>query len=115
MHEEFGVQVMRVHELLKDVVDDPEGRAYILDRKLIPDEVGVGGAPELRAWMGAMDSETLVAHLIGGVTVAELPEDFRKLAEKAYAGTDFVLPPLPNQLFTRDSSCWIYNGGSTMG
>ena len=110
MHEEFGVQVMRVHELLKDVVDDPEGRAYILDRKLVPNEVGVGGAPELQAWMGEMDSETLVAHLIGGVTVAELPEDFRKLAEKAYAGTDFVLPPLPNQLFTRDSSCWIYNG-----
>ena len=46
MHEEFGVQVMRVHELLRDVVDDPEGRAYILDRKLVPNEVGVGGAPE---------------------------------------------------------------------
>ena len=44
MKEEFGVHVMRVHELLKDVVDDPEGRAYILDRKLVPNEVGVGGA-----------------------------------------------------------------------
>ena len=54
MKEEFGVHVMRVHELLKDVVDDPEGRAYILDRKLVPNEVGVGGAPELRAWMGEM-------------------------------------------------------------
>jgi arginine deiminase len=110
MHFEFGVDVMRVHELLKDVVDDPEGRAYILDRKLVPNEVGPGGAVELRAWMDEMDSQTLVAHLIGGVTVAELPKDFRKLAEKAYAGTEFVLPPLPNQLFTRDSSCWIYNG-----
>ena len=110
MRYEFGVEVMRVHELLKDVVDDPEGRAYILDRKLTPNEVGVGGAPELRAWMDEMDSAKLVEHLIGGVTVAELPDDFRKRAEKAYAGTDFVLPPLPNQLFTRDSSCWIYNG-----
>jgi arginine deiminase len=36
MRYEFGVDVMRVHELLKDVVDDPEGRAYILDRKLVP-------------------------------------------------------------------------------
>ena len=110
MRTEFGVDVMRVHELLQDVVSDPEGRAYILDRKLVPNEVGVGGAAELRAWMGEMDSATLTAHLIGGVTVAELPADFRKLAEKAYAGTDFVLPPLPNQLFTRDSSCWIYGG-----
>jgi arginine deiminase len=110
MRTEFGVDAMRVHELLKEVVDDPEGRAYILDRKLVPNEVGVGGAAELRAWMKEMDSATLTAHLIGGVTVSELPEDFRKLAEKAYAATDFVLPPLPNQLFTRDSSCWIYGG-----
>jgi arginine deiminase len=110
MHEEFDVDVMRVHELLQDVVDDPEGRAYILDRKLVPNEVGVGGAVELRAWMNEMDSTTLVAHLIGGLTVHELPEDFRRIAEKAYPSTDFVLPPLPNQLFTRDSSCWIYGG-----
>jgi arginine deiminase len=110
MHEEFDVDVMRVHELLQDVVDDPEGRAYILDRKLVPNEVGVGGAIELRAWMGEMDSSRLVAHLIGGLTVHELPEDFRRTAEKAYPSTDFVLPPLPNQLFTRDSSCWIYGG-----
>ena len=110
MRAEFGITVWRVHELLKDVVDDPEGRAYILDRKLVPNEVGPGGAVELRAWMNEMDSETLVSHLIGGVTVAELPADFRKLAETVYAGTEFVLPPLPNQLFTRDSSCWIYNG-----
>jgi arginine deiminase len=110
MRAEFNVNVMRVHELLQEVVNDPEGRAYILDRKLVPNEVGVGGAAELRAWMNGLDSATLVAHLIGGVTVQELPEDFRKLVEKAYPGTDFVLPPLPNQLFTRDSSCWIYGG-----
>jgi arginine deiminase len=110
MRAEFGVQVWRVHELLKDVVDDPEGRAYILDRKLVPNEVGVGGADEMRAWMNEMDSTQLVAHLIGGVSVAELPTSIRKTAEKAYAGTEFVLQPLPNQLFTRDSSCWIYNG-----
>ena len=107
---EFGITVWRVHELLEDVVMDPEGRAYILDRKLTPNEVGVGGVPVLRAWMDEMDPVKLVAHLIGGVTVAELPEDIRKFAEKAYAGTEFVIPPLPNQLFTRDSSCWIYNG-----
>jgi arginine deiminase len=110
MRAEFGIQVWRVHELLKDVVDDPEGRAYILDRKVVPNEVGPGGAVELRAWMEEMESEKLVSHLVGGVTVAELPEDFRKLVEKVYSATEFVLPPLPNQLFTRDSSCWIYEG-----
>lgn len=110
MRSEFGIQVMRVHELLEEVVEDPDGRAYILDHKIVPNEVGVGGTAELRVWMDEMDAQTLVAHLIGGVTVAELPTDFRKVAEKAYLGTEFIIPALPNQLFTRDSSCWIYNG-----
>jgi len=110
MSEEFGVVVYRVHELLQDVVDDPEGRAYILDRKIVPNEVGVGGTEVMRGWMDEMDSATLVAHLIGGVTVDELPGELGIFAKKAWGGTEFVLPPLPNQLFTRDSSCWIYNG-----
>jgi arginine deiminase len=110
MHEEFDVHVMRVHELLEDVVADPEGRAFILDRKIVPNEVGVGGAVEMRAWLDEMESSKLVAHLIGGVTVAELPGELGEFARKAYGGTEFVIPPLPNQLFTRDSSCWIYNG-----
>jgi arginine deiminase len=110
MRAEFGITVWRVHELLEDVVKDPDGRAYLLDRKLVPNEVGVGSGVELRAWMDEMDPVKLVAHLIGGLAVAELPDDLRKHIEKAYGATEFVLPPLPNQLFTRDSSCWIYNG-----
>ena len=110
MSEEFGVVVYRVHEMLQDVVDDPEGRAYILDRKLVTNEVGVGGTATMRAWMNEMDPAKLVAHLIGGVTVDELPGELRTFAKKAWGGNEFVLPPLPNQLFTRDSSCWIYGG-----
>ena len=110
MREEFGITVYRLHELLKDVVDDPEGRAYVLDRKLVADEVGVRGVPELRGWMDEMESRQLVSHLIGGVTVSELPAEFRDWALQAYSSTDFVLAPLPNQLFTRDSSAWIYGG-----
>lgn len=110
MREEFGVHVMKVHELLADVADDPEGRAYLLDNRLTQNEVGISGARELRAWMDEMPSTSLVAHLIGGVTVDDLPTDFRAVASKAWAGTEFVLAPLPNQLFTRDSSAWIYGG-----
>ena len=110
MRYEFGVTVYRVHELLKDVVDDPAGRAYILDRRVTPDKVGHGGASTLRAWMDEMESVKLVSHLIGGVTVAELPQEIKSLASKVMAGVDFIINPLPNQLFTRDSSCWIYDG-----
>ena len=31
------------------------------------------------------------------------------LAE-AFGGTDFIIPPVPNTLFQRDPSCWIYDG-----
>jgi len=110
MQEEFGIQVMRVHELLADVVADPDGRSYILDRKLTANEVGIGGVAEMRSWMDEMKPATLAAHLIGGVTMSELPSELQMIAAKAYAGTEFMLPPLPNQLFTRDSSCWIYGG-----
>ena len=106
----YDVQVMRVHELLEDVVATAEGRAYILDRKLTPYDVGVGGAVELRAWMDEMSSTELVTHLIGGLTMAELPKDICPISQEAYGANEFVLPPLPNQLFTRDSSSWIYNG-----
>ncbi len=110
MREEAGVKVMRVHELLEDVVADPEGKAYILDRKITPNEVGVGVVPELRAWLDSLEPVKLVAHLIGGVTIAELPGELGNFARKAWGGGEFVISPLPNQLFTRDSSCWIYGG-----
>ena len=112
MRAEYAITVYRVHELLRDVVDDPAGRAWVLDRKLVPDEVGVVGLSELRSWMDELDSAALVEHLIGGVAVEELPADFRHWAEQAYSPSDFVLAPLPNQLFARDSSSWIYGGVS---
>jgi len=110
MQDDHGVDVMEVNTLLEAVVDDPAGRAYLLDRRLVPDEVGVLPVREMRSWMDELDPVTLVTHLIGGVTVGELPGDFRVWASKAYGENEFVLPPLPNQLFTRDSSCWIYDG-----
>jgi len=110
MRVEFDIDVMRVHQLLQDVVKDENGRSYILDHKITPNEVGVGAMTELRAWMNEMEPKTLVSHLIGGVTVSELPIELRAFVQKAYGGTEFILPPLPNQMFTRDSSCWIYGG-----
>ena len=63
--------------------------------------------------------DALAQHLIGGLTVAESGLDLGKLAKSSLIGGGhrrrralFVLPPLPNTLFTRDSSCWIYGGVS---
>lgn len=110
LRNDFDVEVMHIHDLLSDVVDTPEGRSYVLDRKLTPNEVGVNGSLILREWMDELDAATLVQHLIGGITVDELPPDLRNPELKAWESSDFVLPPLPNQLFARDSSSWIYDG-----
>jgi arginine deiminase len=65
-----------------------------------------------------MKPDQLATHLIGGLTVAEADVDlakFREFSLPAAAVEDtstFILPPLPNTLFTRDSSCWIYGGVS---
>ena len=67
---------------------------------------------ELTAWMTEMPAEELATRLIGGVTTAELPDDIRSVIGRALAPTDFILPPLPNHLFTRDTSAWIYGGVS---
>jgi arginine deiminase len=65
-----------------------------------------------------MKPEQLARHLIGGLTVAESGLDLDRLRGRSViaAAVDdesiFVLPPLPNTLFTRDSSCWMYGGVS---
>jgi len=110
MRDNFDVDVMHVHKLLEDVVAIPEGRAYILDRKITPNEVGVMREKELRAWLDELDSTTLVRHLIGGLTAGEMPSDSVLAASRVWGENEFAIPPLPNQLFTRDSSCWIYGG-----
>ena len=32
------------------------------------------------------------------------------MLSEAFGGADFIIPPIPNTLFQRDPSCWIYNG-----
>ena len=69
-------------------------------------------ADPLREWLDEMPADELATRLTGGVTLQELPAEMRSAIGKALHPTDFVLPPLPNQLFTRDTSAWLYGGVS---
>ena len=71
--QERGVQVLEMHELLAQTVSDATARAWVLDRRIVPDFIGVGMREELRAWLDAMPAPQLAEHLIGGITRAELP------------------------------------------
>jgi arginine deiminase len=107
---ERGVEVVLLHDLLAETLDDPAAREWVLSRRLKPEEVTAIFSDELTSWMGEMASDELATRLTGGVTVAELPDDIRAAVEGALSQTDFVIAPLPNQLFTRDTSAWIYGG-----
>jgi len=105
-----GIEVLLVSDLLTETMHDPEARNWVLNRKVTPNELGVTLSQELRAWLCEMDAAMLATYLIGGLTFHELPYDFKTMEVMVAEPHDFVLLPLPNQLFTRDTSCWIYNG-----
>jgi len=107
---ERGVEVLELHQLLAEVVALPEPRAWLLDRKLDADFIDPEAAAELRPWLEALTPQKLAEHLIGGLLRGELPFAVPGLSAQCLGAADFLLPPLPNTLFTRDSSCWIGNG-----
>jgi arginine deiminase len=104
------VEVLLLHDLLAETLEVPEAREWVLRRRLRPEEVTALFSDELQAWMGEMPADELATRLTGGVTVQELPEDIRTVIGRALRPTDFVIAPLPNQLFTRDTSAWLYGG-----
>jgi arginine deiminase len=108
---ERGVEVLELHDLLAEVLSDQQARAWVLDRRITPNEVGLGSARVLRPWLDEMPAMRLAEHLIGGIAVLDVPRsEYSALLTDAYGETDFIVPPVPNTLFQRDPSCWIYNG-----
>ncbi len=109
---ERGVVVLSLGELLAETMALPKARRWLLDRRVEPAIVGRDMVDELRGWLNEMPSDQLATYLVGGIARAELPFEPLGLTGRTLAPQDFVLPPLPNQLFTRDSSCWIYGSVS---
>jgi arginine deiminase len=116
---ERGVEVFYVQDLLSEALGaDPEGRQRLIDLVASDYTVGVSLVDEVRAALAEFPADKLARHLIGGLTVEELGLDRETAMRHSLIAaaiddpTIFVLPPLPNTLFMRDSSCWIYNGVS---
>jgi arginine deiminase len=108
---ERGIEVLELHDLLAETLADPQARAWVLDRRITANDVGQGVANIVRPWLDEMAPSRLADHLIGGIAILEVPRSERSaMLADAYGGTDFILPPLPNTLFQRDPSCWIYDG-----
>ena len=109
---ERGVVVHSLGDLLAETLEAAEARQWLLARRIKPPAVAEDMVSELQAWLEEMPSQQLSTCLVGGISRAELPFEPFGLSGRTLLQEDFVLQPLPNQLFTRDSSCWIYGGVS---
>jgi len=105
-----GVEVLDVNELLAQTLDIAEARRWLLDLRITRNDIGLGMLSDLRAWMDEMPATQLAEFLIGGLEVGDMPFNPSGLFGNHLGRSGFVLPPLPNLLFTRDNSAWIYGG-----
>ncbi|MFJ9887801.1 arginine deiminase [Streptomyces sp. NPDC091287] len=109
-----GVEVVELHELLAATVALPEARSWLLDRKITANEVGLGLIDDTRAFLETLTPRQLAGYLIGGLATADLPDAFRSgyvaLAREGAGAREYLMPPLPNTLYTRDTTCWLYGG-----
>jgi arginine deiminase len=105
-----GVEVLDTGVLLGEVLTLPEARSWVLDHRITPHHIGVGMLRELRGWMDELPGPDLAEFLMGGLTVDDLPFEPAGMFGAYLGRLGFVLPPLPNTLFTRDNSAWIYSG-----
>ncbi len=110
-----GVVVHYYSDLLARTLDVAAARDYILDRVFDSRWHGPLAADQLRAAVDGLDSPALASYLVGGITkreIAELAPEPKSIAFHSLDPDGFVLAPLPNLLYQRDTSCWIYGGVS---
>lgn len=111
---ERGVDVLEVHNLLTETLENAEAKKWLLDRKITANHIGVGLLSEIRSWLDGLESRVLAEFLMGGIVADDLPNDIDAERLKTYhtylGHLHFLLPPLPNIMFTRDTSSWIYGG-----
>jgi arginine deiminase len=109
-----GIEVVEMHNLLTETVAVPEAKKWILDNQVVPNQVGLGLINEIRGYLEGLSHREFAETLIGGLSTEEFPEarggEMLRLVREAAGVTEYLLPPLPNTLYTRDTTCWIYGG-----
>jgi arginine deiminase len=105
-----GVEVLYVRELLEETLEVQAAREQLLAAALEPQWIGPVLGAALGERLATLPAEELAEALIGGIAREELRRDSGGLVERMAAPQDFLVKPLPNLLFTRDSSVWLRDG-----
>jgi arginine deiminase len=110
---DLNVEVISFDTLLRETVQLPQARDYILDHIFDERVYGPIALDAIRSAVASLDPQTLTETLVGGLTKREVLEwidEPPSLLFRAMEDDSFLLSPLTNHLFTRDTSCWIYDG-----
>ena len=103
---DHGVEVLYVMELLQDVMEYPSARSEAIGSVLSDPRLGERLRADLGSHLAGLDPEDLAHVLVAGL----VPDEFRPGRGVVFGlldRHDFVIPPLPNLAFPRDSGVWI--------
>ena len=106
---ERGVQVCFAESLFADVLALPEAQQWVCDHMLNERMVGPSLAKVAPERLATTDPNAIADVLIGGIASEDLATE-EGLLYQSGDPTHMLVPPLPNFIFQRDSSCWIYGG-----
>ncbi len=106
---DHGVEVYEAETLLAEVVAETDAQEWIGSHILNERQVGIGAAERAREWISEAPAAEVANFLIGGITRSDVERDLGLVWESADPEA-LLLPPLPNFLFQRDPSCWIFDG-----
>ncbi|WP_203837360.1 arginine deiminase [Winogradskya humida] len=107
-----GVEVLYLGELLKETLEKPAARAALTESVLEDPRLGDNLRGRVSAHLADLDPRDLAQVLMAGLAHEELKPGPGKPGGLVYElmdRHDFVIDPLPNLLFTRDSSAWVRN------
>jgi arginine deiminase len=106
---ERGVEVFEAEHLLAEALIKPDVQDWVAEHILSERQVGITASRRAVDWMQSAAPVQVADFLIGGITRTDVEQDVGLIWESADP-TSMLLPPLPNFLFQRDPSCWIYDG-----
>jgi arginine deiminase len=103
---DHDVEVVYLTQLLEETLAGSEARSVAIDQVTGGLRLGETLATYLRGWLGTLDAAALTDAITEGIRNDEVRGGFG-LVTSLLDHDDFVVDPLPNLLFTRDSSVWL--------
>lgn len=105
-----GIEVYLLSDLLAETLASVEAKHFLLDLILSYHYPNSIIEHPLKEFLLNLSTHELVYYLLGGLTVADLNHYSIGLTTQVGQPNDFILSPLPNQIYTRDSSVWLGSG-----